>query len=141
MKRRAFARLIAALPMSAEINQANRVNTWPESAGKPIDEDRAYWLLTLLKIADPVLSALAKNQLKATMPVESAPGQQAGRIAVSHLEALGRTLAGLAPWLELSADDDVQESLLRQRYLDMARQAIANGVDPKSPDYLNFTKK
>ena len=86
-----------------------------------------------------MLSALAKNRLKATMPVESAAGQQPGRMVVSHLEALGRTMAGLAPWLELSADDDVDESLTRQRYLDLARQAIANGVNPKSPDYLNFT--
>lgn len=112
----------------------------PDVGNATGNEDRAYWLQTLLNVADPVLSALAKNQLKATMPVESAPGQQAGRLVVSHLEALGRTMAGIAPWLELNADDDVQESSLRQRYLDLSRQAIANGVNPKSPDYLNFTK-
>ena len=36
------------------------------------------------------------------MPVEQAPG--ADRRSVTHLEALGRLLAGIAPWLELGAD-------------------------------------
>jgi hypothetical protein len=102
-------------------------------------DDRSYWLQTLLKVADPVLTALSQNRLKATMPVESAPGQQTGRLVVSHLEALGRTVAGLSPWLELGADEST-EGRLRQRYLDLTRKAIANGVDPQSPDYLNFTK-
>ena len=142
MKRRTFARLAATLPLSLHavggaIDHHDAGLVGENVTGK---EDRAYWLQTLLKVAEPVVSALAKNQLKATMPVESAPGQQDGRLVVSHLEAMGRTMAGLAPWLELNADDDVQESNSRQRYLDLSRQAIANGVNPKSPDYLNFTK-
>ena len=142
MKRRTFTRLVAALPVSIGIGK--EVGNKPPASALVVDssasDDRTYWLQTLLKIADPVLSALAQNRLKATMPVESAQGQQAGRVVVSHLEALGRTLSGLAPWLELNADDNVQEDLLRQRYLDLARKAIANGVNPQSPDYLNFTK-
>jgi hypothetical protein len=142
MKRRTFARLAATLPIGLHTVGGAIDQTKTVSIGRNVTgaEDRVYWLQTLLKVADPVLSALAKNQLKATMPVESAPGQQPGRLVVSHLEALGRTLAGVAPWLELNADDDVQESSSRQRYLDLSRQAIANGVNPKSPDYLNFTK-
>ncbi|GAB3015103.1 DUF2264 domain-containing protein [Spirosoma pulveris] len=142
MKRRMFTRLVTALPVSLGINPIKASDSFlqPTTATNAANEDRAYWLQTLLKVVDPVLTALAQNRLKASMPVESAPGQQPGRLIVSHLEALGRTMAGLAPWLELSADDDVQESLLRQRYLDLSRQAIANGVNPKSPDYLNFTK-
>ncbi len=141
MKRRTFNRLLVTMPVSLGIVKEK------EARGDDViltnntaNDDRTYWLQTLLKVADPVLSALALNRLKTNMPIESAPGQQESRVAVSHLEALGRTMAGLAPWLELSADDDLQESLLRQRYLDLARQAIANGVNPQSPDYLNFTK-
>ena len=141
MKRRTFNRLLVTMPVSLGIVKEK------EARGDDViltnntaNDDRTYWLQTLLKVADPVLSALALNRLKTSMPIESAPGQQESRVAVSHLEALGRTMAGLAPWLELSADDDLQESLLRQRYLDLARQAIANGVNPQSPDYLNFTK-
>ncbi len=142
MKRRLFTRLVTALPVSMSVGNEQIGAIFPKviPARSSGNDDRAYWLQTLLKVADPVLSALAQNRLKATMPVESAPGQQTGRVAVSHLEALGRTLAGLAPWLELSADDDLQESLSRQRYLDLSRQAIANGVNPQSADYLNFTK-
>ncbi|QDK79331.1 DUF2264 domain-containing protein [Spirosoma sp. KCTC 42546] len=141
MKRRTFARLAAALPVSVGINPIASLGSASgvsEDTKAPID-DRAYWLQTVLKIADPVLSALAQNRLKATMPVEAAPGQQASRIDVSHLEALGRTLAGLAPWLELGADDS-PEGRSRQTYLALAKKAIANGTNPQSVDFLNFTK-
>lgn len=140
MKRRTFARLAAAIPLSVGVAQEATAVVIPEFLTPQFaGSDRAYWLQTLLKIAEPVLTALAANRLKATMPVESAPGQQAGRQVVSHLEALGRTLAGMAPWLELNTTDG-PESNQRQRYLNLARQSIANGVNPQAPDYLNFTK-
>ncbi|WP_373285544.1 DUF2264 domain-containing protein [Hymenobacter cavernae] len=101
--------------------------------------DRAYWLQTLLKIVDPVLTAAARGQLKANMPIEAAAGQLEGRKAVSHLEALGRTLAGLAPWLEHSASSEAEKAQ-QQRYAVMARQAIALAVNPESPDFLNFNQ-
>ncbi|TPG66557.1 DUF2264 domain-containing protein [Hymenobacter nivis] len=110
-------------------------------AGAPAarPDDRAYWLQTLLKVAGPVLQAGAQGQLRATMPVEAAPGQAEGRRQVSHLEALGRTLAGLAPWLELAAAPGPEQAQ-QQRCAALARQAIAHGVDPASPDFLNFTR-
>lgn len=98
-------------------------------------ETRKYWVDTLLKIVTPVLSALAEGRLKASMPVEA---RQPERAAVTHLEALGRTLTGLAPWLERPALD-AQEEELRQRTASLARAAIAHAVDPLSPDYCNFT--
>ena len=101
--------------------------------------DRAYWLNTLLRVADPVLTAAAQARLKATMPIEAAPGQQEGRRSVSHLEALGRTLAGLAPWLELAGISG-EEATRQKRYAELARQAISHGVDPASPDFLNFNQ-
>ncbi|MGI4744332.1 MAG: DUF2264 domain-containing protein [Janthinobacterium lividum] len=99
--------------------------------------DRAYWLGTLLRIVEPVLANAAAGRLQATMPVESAAGQQDGRRAVTHLEALGRTLAGLAPWLELAAAP-AAEAARQQRAAEQARQAIAHAVDPQSPGFLNF---
>ncbi|MFD2570213.1 DUF2264 domain-containing protein [Spirosoma soli] len=140
MKRRTFTRLAAAWPISFGATQSQLSDTNVKLSATSLGaNDRTYWLDTLLKVVDPVLTALSQNRLRATMPVESAPGQEEGRKAVSHLEALGRTVAGLAPWLELDADDS-PEGKLRQRYLDMTRKSIANGVDPKAPDYLNFTK-
>ena len=88
------------------------------------------------RIADPVLTHLAAGTLKRSMPVEQAAG--ANRAPVTHLEALGRLLAGLAPWLALPAADTA-EGRARARLLDLARRAIAQAVDPASPDALNFT--
>jgi hypothetical protein len=100
--------------------------------------DRATWLRLTRRLADPVLTHLAKGTLKKAMPVEEASG--AKRASVTHLEALGRLLAGLAPWLELSSDGS-DESRERARYGELARSAIASAVDPKSPDALNFTEE
>jgi hypothetical protein len=99
--------------------------------------DRAYWVRTLRRLADPVLNHLAAGTLKARMPVEQAAG--ADRRSVTHLEALGRLIAGIAPWIELAADE-TPEGRERGQYADLARRAIARAVDPASPDALNFAK-
>jgi hypothetical protein len=98
--------------------------------------DRDVWVAAMRRLADPVLKNLADGTLKARMPVEQAP--KADRSRVTHLEALGRLVAGLAPWIELPGDGSV-EGKLRLEYADLARRAIARGVDPSSPDFLNFT--
>jgi hypothetical protein len=91
----------------------------------------------MVKIVDPVLTNLSKEQLRANMPVIS---KGASRKEVSHLEALGRTLAGIAPWLELGPDQ-TPEGKLRAKYIALTRKAIAVAVNPSSPDFLNFTAK
>lgn len=115
----------------------------PALTGAPGQEtiaaDRGYWIATLQKIAGPVLQALSERKLKALMPVEAAPGASVEeRRQYTYLEALGRLLAGMAPWLELSGGDS-QEAQLRQRHAELSRKAIAAAVDPSSPDYMNFS--
>jgi len=100
-------------------------------------EDRAYWVATLDKIARPILSALSQGKLHATMPVETKPGSTVDRKFCTHLEAVARLLAGMAPWLQLPADDSA-EGKLRAELLDMALAGIDKGTDPGSPDFLNF---
>ncbi|WP_028550730.1 DUF2264 domain-containing protein [Paenibacillus sp. UNC451MF] len=46
----------------------------------------------------PVLEALAERRLKERMPVQG----RADRSEYTYLEALGRLLSGMAPWLELT---------------------------------------
>src|SRR4026208_112966 len=84
--------------------------------------DRALWIATLRRIADPVLTTLANGTLKARMPVGQAPG--ADRRSVSHLEAIGRLIAGIAPWIELDSTGDPAEARLRAHYADLARRGI-----------------
>ena len=97
-------------------------------------ETRKYWINTLLRIASPVLSNMAEGKLRSVMPIEA---KEPRRAAVTHLEALGRTLTGLAPWLEVPSCDQEEESL-RQKTAELARRAISNAVDPTSPDYCCF---
>ncbi len=101
---------------------------------------RDRWLDWMQRVADPVLLALGRRELRKTMPVESAKGHEAERAIGSHLEALGRLVMGLAPWLELepSPGESARETALRTRYRGMVREAIASAIDPASPDYMRF---
>jgi hypothetical protein len=103
-------------------------------------DDRAYWVHVLTRIADPVLQALNEHKLKSTMPVEAPHGNEADRRQFTYLEALGRLLAGLSPWLESGAGVSDPEKEKRAHYADLARHAISAGIDPSSPDYMNFDK-
>jgi hypothetical protein len=85
-----------------------------------------------------MLPALAERKLKASMPVESHPTSK-DRPQYTYLEGLGRLLAGLAPWLEL-ADDGTAEGRERARLAALARTGIDVATDPRSPDFLNFSK-
>ncbi|MGN6298002.1 MAG: DUF2264 domain-containing protein [Ginsengibacter sp.] len=96
--------------------------------------ERSYLVNTLAKIADPVLIALSKNELKTRMPVESS-GE--GRAQFTHLEAFGRLLSGMAPWLELGPDD-TKEGALRKKYIELARMGLHNATDSAAADYMNF---
>lgn len=107
----------------------------PASGG----EDRAYWLSVLTKIAHPVLENMSKGELKKNMPVETVSGAaNPPNARTTHLEALGRLLVGMAPWLELGPDE-TEEGRLREKYIRLMVLSIDNGFDPQSPDYLNFT--
>ena len=99
--------------------------------------DRELWVGVMRRLADPVLTNLANGALKARMPVEQAAGTD--RRSVTHLEAFGRLIAGMAPWLELPPDAST-EGRARAEYGELARRAIARAVDPGSPDALNFTR-
>jgi len=108
-------------------------------AGMSGQEERKFFVESLVEICDPVLTNLANDQLKATMPIEKADEPYDHREDVVHLEAIGRTLAGIAPWLELGPDDS-EEGRLRKKYIDLAVKGIANAVNPEANDYLNFTE-
>jgi len=99
---------------------------------------RKYSVEILTRIIEPVFTALSEGQLRARMPVEQMP-EAHERPLVTHLEALGRSLAGIAPWLELGPDA-MEEGRLREKFINLAVKGIGHAVDPQSPDYMNFNK-
>lgn len=101
--------------------------------------DREYWVNTLIKIADPVIRNLSEDKLKASIPVgRSSSAKASSREFVTHMESVGRTFAGLAPWLELGPDE-TPEGQLRAKYINMSCKALANSVNPSANDYFNST--
>ena len=101
-------------------------------------KEREYFISVLTNIADPVLNALSKNDLKKLMPVEAKKGLEKERKQYTYLEAFGRLLSGMAPWLELSPDD-TPEGIQREKYIELSLKCINNATDPKSPDFMNFS--
>lgn len=98
----------------------------------PVWEDRIYWLSTLQKIAYPVLNNLARGSLRKNMPYESNSndGQK-----FTYLEAFARVFNGIAPWLELGADNS-EEGKVRAKYIQMTLKSIKNAVSTNSNDYI-----
>ncbi len=129
--------LKAALTTAAGVAAGPLAYGLPEPS-KIAAEDRAYWLQVLQRVSNPVLEAIAGQQLHARMPVEIAPGGDlAARRQSTGLEAFGRLLSGIAPWLELAGTMGA-EATLQGRYRELARAGMQHGTDPASPDYLNF---
>lgn len=63
--------------------------------------DRQYWLDLLYKISYPLLNSLSKGELKKLMPIEkNVKSKESEHFA--YLEALGRLLCGISPWIELN---------------------------------------
>ena len=88
----------------------------------------------MFKIIEPVLENLSQQKLKVKMPVEG----ETERVKFSYLEAFGRNLSGIAPWLELNfknIDLDQQEKNDLEKYNVLARKSIKNAVDPESADH------
>ena len=102
-----------------------------------VTEERTSWVAMLDRVNRPVFEALSQRRLKAVMPVEAYAGEQEHRRQTTYLEALGRALAGIAPWLEHGATTGA-EGELRAKYCEWARAGIAAAVDKRSPDYMDF---
>lgn len=101
--------------------------------------DRRVWIKTMTRISVPVLENLAAGTLKQNMPFESLALDPLRR-EVSYLEAVGRTICGIAPWLELGPDN-TEEGQLRAYFIDLVVKGLKNAVNPQSPDYLVFDNR
>ncbi len=104
------------------------------------NNDRAYWCELAYNMAAPVLSNMANGELQKNMLVETSPNWDGRDIRVTYMEAFGRLMAGIAPWLNLP-DDDSEEGKKRAQLRQWALKSYANAVDPQSPDYLLWRKE
>lgn len=106
------------------------------AAGISFAGDRENWVSLMDKIARPVIENLSQGTLDRNMPFESLSTDPDRKVA-SRLEAFGRTICGIGPWLSLGPDSSA-EGQLRAEYISMVKNAMANAVNPDSPDYLTF---
>jgi hypothetical protein len=60
------------------------------------NQRRKEWLESMLRIVSPVFDALEKEELHKTMPLNF----HEERSEYAPLEAFGRSMLGLAPWLK-----------------------------------------
>jgi hypothetical protein len=132
--RRQFIKSGLAVGANLSIQAAPQASSPP-----PAGTDRDYWIQILKRISSPVLDALRQRQLRQRMPVETAHGNAGDRSQFTHLEAMGRLLCGVAPWLE-SGLDAGEEGKLRSQFAEWSREAIRSATEPSSPDFMNFNK-
>lgn len=102
---------------------------------KNAPSDREYWVETLCQISEPILSNMSRGELRKNMTIELSPKWDGRNKDVTYMEAFGRLMAGVAPWLALP-DDDSPEGLKRKQMREWALLSYANAVNPESPDYL-----
>lgn len=100
-------------------------------------QDRNYFIETLIKISDPVLKNLSAGELNKVLQIETQPGYQDYKNHFTSLEISGRVLVGIAPWLELGVDSS-DEGLIRKKYIELSLKTLEVLVDPNSNDFGNF---
>lgn len=107
---------------------------------KDQNPDRAYWADLAYKMTAPVLSNMAKGELKKNMLVEVSPNWDGRNKGVVYMETFGRLMAGISPWLSLP-DDNTPEGEKRRQLRQWALESYRNAVDPENPDYLLWRKE
>ena len=135
MDRRKAFKFLSAISLAPLVKNVS-ASPNPEELMIP---DRSFWIRTMIRIATPLLEALSKGELRKNMLVECQPGHETDRRKVTYLEAFGRLMAGMAPWLELGADE-TEEGMLRKKFIALAQKSMQMAVDPNSPDFMNFTE-
>ena len=141
--RRTFLKssLLASAPLIAGTSALAVIAPQASAPGTGQD-DRKKWHAIVEQVSQPLLQATSQKKLHATMPIECAKGEEDASRNNTHLQAVGRLLCGLAPWLEGAPGPNINidpaEEALRNRYREWSRLAIQYGCDPKSPDALNF---
>lgn len=135
MERRGFLKLATLLGFGSSTSVIHAGVNTPFIGEKKKQDDRAYWVSLLDKIASPVLENMSRGELRKNMKVDVPKSWGNQNKNVAYMEAIGRLLGGIAPFLSLP-DDASQESVIRQRLREQALKSLSHSVDSSSPDYL-----
>jgi len=138
MKRRNFIQLSSILSFVGLAPAISRASDYPVTdniLGTNGLKDRIYWVRLLDKIASPILSNMSKGELRKNMPMEYSPAWDNRNKEVAYMEAIGRLIVGIAPFVAL-ADDDTNEGRIRIKMRDQIHASLKHAVDPESSDYL-----
>ena len=98
------------------------------------NQRRKEWLESMLRIVSPVFDALEKEELHKTMPLDF----HEERSEYAPLEAFGRSMLGIAPWLEAEGLEEEEEKL-QAVWRKKALCCLDAATDPESADFMNFT--
>lgn len=98
-------------------------------------DKRKQWIDAMCKIVTPVLDMLEHGKLKQSLPLTF----HEERKVFAPLEAFGRSMLGLAPWLETDSKTLDEEERTRQAvYRAKAVRCIEMATNPESPDFMLF---
>ncbi|GAB3419312.1 DUF2264 domain-containing protein [Niabella aquatica] len=137
MQRRNFLKWSSLLGLTGSLPfvKAGAANNNTETGDDAPQADRAYWVSLLDKIATPVLANMSRGALRKNMPMVYSPTWDGRNKQVGYMEAFGRLIGGIGPFLALPVDNTA-EGKIRARLLKQVHQSLAHSVDPQSPDYL-----
>ena len=99
--------------------------------------NRSEWVQYADRLVRPVLAAAAEGRLESALAVEHHRSIDPKRLKVAPLEAMGRVLSGIGPWLD-APGLSVGESAIRDELANLARQSLSIQTHPDHPAYLHF---
>lgn len=102
--------------------------------------DREKWCAAMCKIAYPILRDMSCGQLKKSMSIEYSARWDGRDKGVAYMEAFGRLMSGIAPWLAAPNNDPSEKQWHDKLYV-WALQSYTHAVNPQSPDYLLWSRE
>jgi len=134
MQRRNFLQLSSLLGL-AGLLRTEKTKASEGGIADKFPSDRAYWVSLLQKISAPVLDNMSKGELRKNMKIEVSPTWDGRPKDVAYMEAFGRLIAGIAPFVALPEENSA-EGQIRKKLKLQIQQSLAHAVNPASPDYL-----
>ncbi len=138
MKRRNFLQITSLTGLSTGLSMQKILAAGHGQNNKKEERvlsDRHYWISVLNQIASPILSDMSRGELQKRMLVEYSPAWDGRNKKVAYMEAFGRLIAGMAPFVALQPADN-EENKVVQKLKIQIQQSLKHAVDPYSPDYL-----